>query len=324
MKRLSIVFVAVALFIATAGIAAASTHTPTPPQKAVVLAVFGTTHPNALSAILRLQEKVEKAFPDMPVALAFTSEIVRAKWARRAKDDTWRRQHPEIPDALYNVKNPLATIANLQDQGYRHIAVQSTHIFAGEEYENLKAEVEALAAIRTLRERDKPFQKIVLGRPALGAPGNVYPYSEDIARAAAVLGQDIALARENRSALVYMGHGNEVFSTGVYVELEAALREKAPDVPVFVGVVEGFPSLQRVITGLTHAKVRAVTLLPLMVVAGDHAANDMAGDEEDSWKNRFEAAGITVTPVLRGLGEVDAWADIYVQHLKDAMAAGGF
>lgn len=324
MKRLKVVFAVVVFVIAAAGNLPAAMHSPQTAKKAIVLAAFGTTVPTALTSILNLKGKIETAFPDTPVTLAFTSEIIRAKWAKRAEDTVWRRQHPEIPDTLYSVKNTLATIANLQDRGYRRIAVQSMHIFAGEEFENLKSEVAALAAITTLRDRDKPFQSIVLGRPALGMPGDRHAYGKDIAFAASVLGPDITLARKNSSALVYMGHGNEVFSTGVYMELEAALRDSAPGVPVFVGVVEGFPPIERVITGLTHAGVKAVTLLPLMVVAGDHATNDMAGDEADSWKKRFEAAGILVTPVLRGLGEVDAWADIYVQHLKDAMADDGF
>ena len=324
MKRLKVLFTVVVFAIAATGNLSAAMHSPRPAKKAVVLAAFGTSVPAALQSILHLKEKIEAAFPDMPVTLAFTSEIIRAKWAKRAEDADWRRQHPEIPDALYSIKNPLAAMANLQDRGYRHIAVQSTHIFAGEEFENLKAEVDALAAIRTLRERDKPFQSLVLGRPALGMPGSTHPYSEDIAAAATVLEKDIALARQNQSALVYMGHGNEVFSTGVYMELEAALRDRAPDVPVFVGVGEGFPPIEWVITGLKHDGVTASTLLPLMVVAGDHAANDMAGDDADSWKTRFEAAGIRVVPVLRGLGEVDAWADIYVRHLEDAMKDDAF
>ena len=88
--------------------------------------------------------------------------------------------------------------------------------------------------------------------------------------------------------------------------------------------VEGFPEPKRILSGLRNANVKRVTLLPLMVVAGDHAANDMAGDEPDSWKNMFKRAGIEVIPVLRGLGELDSWANIYVQHLKEAMADNEF
>lgn len=324
MKRGIIVVLAVLLAAwAPAKAAGPMSHKKTD-KKAIVVAVFGTSYPTALQSILILQKKMEAAFPGVPVKLAFTSEIIRAKWQKRAGDPEWRREHPEIPEEIYATKNTLATIANLQDLGYRQIAVQSTHIFSGEEYENLKAEIDALGAIRTLRDRDKPFAKIFVGRPALGEPGDVYPYVEDIRHAAGVLKVDADLARKNGSALVYMGHGNEIFSTGSYVELEAALRDAYPDVPVFVGNVEGFPGLERVINGLAHARIKKVTLLPLMVVAGDHAANDMMGEEEDSWKSRLEAAGIEVIPVLRGLGEVDAWADIYVDHLRDAMAIHSF
>lgn len=112
--------------------------------------------------------------------------------------------------------------------------------------------------------------------------------------------------------------------TGAYVELEAGLRDANPDLPIFVGNVEGFPEPKRILSGLLNANVKRVTLLPLMVVAGDHAANDMVGDEPDSWKNMFKNAGIEVIPVLRGLGELDGWANIYVQHLKDAITDKGF
>jgi len=102
------------------------------------------------------------------------------------------------------------------------------------------------------------------------------------------------------------------------------LRDANPDLHIFVGNVEGFPEPKRILSGLRNANVKRVTLLPLMVVAGDHAANDMAGDEPDSWKNMFKRAGIEVIPVLRGLGELDSWANIYVQHLKEAMADNEF
>ncbi len=315
---------AVALFTFMSANAVSSTAKPAPEKKAIVLAVFGTTYPKAIQSVLNLNEKIIRAFPNVDVKLAFTSKIIRNKWSKRAKDLKWRKAHPEILDMVYTAKNTLATIADLQNQGYGHIAVQSTHVFAGEEYGNLKSEINALDAIKALRDRDKPFKKLLLGRPALGAPSDVFHYTEDIKHAAHVLKKDVDLAAKNRSALVYMGHGNEILSTGAYVELEAVLRDANPDVPVFIGNVEGFPGLDRVLKGLSHAKVKTVTLMPLMVVAGDHASNDMAGDEEDSWKTQLESKGIKVIPVLRGLGEVDAWADIYVNHLKEVMAAHDF
>ena len=324
MKRLIIFTLTLVMMISMSTTATSSMGKQKPDKKAIVLAVFGTTYPKALQSLLHLQEKMGHAFPGIPVRMAFTSEIIRSKWARRAKDPKWRTAHPEVPEFIYNVRNPLATIANLQDEGYRHIAVQSTHIFAGEEYQNLKSEIEALDAIKTLRNRDKPFKKIILGRPALGESGDVRPYRADLVTAAEIVKNDAAVARNNKSALVYMGHGNEIFSTGAYVEFEAVLRDANPDLPILVGNVEGFPGPKRILSKLRNANVKRVTLLPLMVVAGDHAANDMAGDEPDSWKNMFEKAGIEVIPVLRGLGELDGWANIYVQHLKEAMADNGF
>ncbi|SLM31406.1 CbiK1 [Desulfamplus magnetovallimortis] len=309
----------VMVFFFTLTISMSATANETTPKKAIVLAVFGTTYPTAIKSIQNLKHQIEEVYPDMPVKLAFTSEIIRAKWGKRANDEGFRKKHPEIPNEFYTAQSPLATIANLQDQGYRHIAVQSTHIFAGEEYQNLKAEIEALDSIKTLRERDKPFKKIILGRPALGEASDVFHYTEDIKHAAEILGEDLEIAAKKDSALVYMGHGNEIFSTGAYVELESALRDANPGKSIFIGTVEGYPGPEKVLAALKHAGVKKITLLPLMVVAGDHASNDMAGDEEDSWKSIFGAHGIEVFPVLRGLGEVDVWNEIYIKHLKEAI-----
>ncbi len=324
MKKPILTILVMALFFLTSTASMASSAKKAPQKKAIVLAVFGTTYPTAVKSISNLKNKIEKAFPATPVKIAFTSRIIRAKWLKRSNDTDWRKKHPEIPDEFYVAKNPLATIANLQDQGYRYIAVQSTHIFAGEEYHNLKAEIAALDSIKALRDRDKPFKKIILGRPALGEPGDVHHYTDDILHAAKILKSDVAKASKNQSALVYMGHGNEVFSTGAYIELQDALRDANPGMNIFIGNVEGYPQPERILNNLKHASVKKVTLFPLMVVAGDHASNDMASNEEDSWKTIFESNGIRVVPVLRGLGEVDQWAEIYVQHLKEAMEINNF
>jgi sirohydrochlorin cobaltochelatase len=117
-----------------------------------------------------------------------------------------------------------------------------------------------------------------------------------------------------------MGHGNEVWSTGIYAELQKEMRHEYPDVMTFVGSVEGFPSLDDIKTGLTHINLKSkkVLLKPLMIVAGDHAKNDMAGDEEDSWKKSFENLGYKVYPVLKGLGSNNEFVQIFIDHIKDA------
>ena len=228
----------------------------------------------------------------------------------------FQQQHPEIPQQVLYVQGPLATIANLQDAGYRTIYVQPSHIFAGEEYLDLSSYVEGLNSINTIKTRFMPFETLAIGRPALGTFGDEHPYHDDLKKAAQALAVDVEMARKNDQALVYMGHGNEYFTTGSYIELQATLRHMYPDLPIFIGTVEGFPSLDDVKNNLAKQNINSVLLKPLMVVSGDHANNDMAGEEDDSWKNQFEQMGIKVTTVLKGLGENPAWADIYVEHLQ--------
>lgn len=288
-------------------------------KTAIVLANFGTSYPQALQSLTNIQAKVQQAFPAAKVELAFTSNIIRKIWHERQTDQDFQKEHPEIPKQILYIQGPLATIANLQDEGYRTIYVQPTHIFAGEEFQDLSAYITGLNSIKTIKKRFMPFKTLAIGRPALGAPGDIFPYHKDIHNAAKALANDVEQARENGQALVYMGHGNEYFSTGSYVELQHAMREMYPEVPIFIGVVEGFPSPDVVMQGLKEQQISKVMLKPLMIVAGDHASNDMASDEDDSWKTQFENMGIQVTTVLKGLGENSAWADIYVQHLQQLM-----
>ncbi|MEW6263732.1 MAG: sirohydrochlorin cobaltochelatase [Thermodesulfobacteriota bacterium] len=322
--------IAAALVLASAGPIAAQDKNPSPgpnlPQekKAVVLAAFGTTHSTGLKPFLEIKAKVEKACPGTPVRLAFTANAVRQVWQKRLADQAWLKANPGVPQDVLNVKTPLAAIAELQNEGRRLIAVQSLHIYAGEEYADLKSVLEGLASMRTLKPKLKPFQKLALGRPALGEPGVRHPYQEDIAAAVKAVQLHLDLARQNGSALVYMGHGNEHYSTGVYVEFLEALRAAHPDVPVFLGCVEGFPGLDAVTAGLKESKARKAILLPFMLVAGDHAAADMCGDEADSWKTALKKAGLEVNCRQTGLGELAGWQDLFVRHLLEAMQDEGF
>ena len=184
---------------------------------------------------------------------------------------------------------------------------------------DLKSYIEALNSIKTIKKRWKPFKKIVLGRPAFGTYKEEHDYHKDLEMAAYALEDDINLARSKKAALVYMGHGNEFFSTGVYAEFQKTLRKIYPDVKTYVGTVEGFPSLDDVIAELKRDKIKKVILKPLMDVAGDHARNDMAGDDPSSWKNVLRRNNIKVTCIIEGLGEKNSWAKIYIQHIKDAI-----
>ena len=286
-------------------------------KKAIVLAGFGTSYPTALVSITNIQKTVQKAFPGVTVRIAFTSNIIRNIWHKRQDDTGFIAEHKEIPKEILYVKGPLGTIADLQDEGYRTIIVQPTHVYDGEEYTDLCSYVRGLNAITTIKKKYSPFAKLVIGRPVLGKHGVVHDYHEDMEAAAKTLAADVALAQRNKSALVYMGHGNEFYSTGIYAEFQQVMRRSYPQVKIFIGTVEGFPSLADTLSAVTHSNIKKIMLKPMMIVAGDHANNDMAGDDEDSWKNTFKKAGVRVKCIIHGLGENQTWDAIYVDHIKD-------
>lgn len=292
-------------------------------KKAIVLANFGTSYLSALKAITNIRDEVKASFPGVEVKVAFTSNIIRRIWHNRRNDLVFMKKHGVEFKEFLTVKGPLATIADLQDDGYSVVIVQPTHIYSGEEFADLKSYVGGLNGITTIKKKFMPFKHLVIGRPALGTAGIVHDYHKDMEVAAKTLKEDVELARKNGATLIYMGHGNEYYSTGIYAEFQDVLRRMYPDVKIFVGTVEGFPSLSDVVAEFKIAKPAQVILKPLMVVAGDHANNDMAGEEDDSWKKEIEGLGIKVVPVLRGLGENGNWAKIYVDHIRDAIKDNG-
>jgi len=315
MKRLNLIIIMIILSLTLA--ASSFSMENQKGKKAIVLAQFGTSYPSALTAITGIQKEVQKAFPGVEVRLAFTSYIIRNIWHERQNDKKFLKENKNIPGEILYVKGPLATIAGLQDEGYTTIIVQPTHVFEGEEYLDLKSCVDSLSSINTVRPKHKPFEKIVIGRPLLGEKGDKYPYHEDLEIAAKAVKGDVALAGKNNAALVYMGHGNEVLSTGAYIEFQETLRKMHPATSIYIGVVEGFPSLDYVVAGMVKDKIKKVVLKPFMIVAGDHANNDMAGDEDDSWKTVINTKGIKVIIEVQGLGDNPEVAKIFIQHIKD-------
>ena len=290
----------------------------------IILAMFGTTVEPALKGLLNIRNKMVKAYPATPVRFAFTSNIIRRIWQKRAKDRAYIKAHPEIPPEILHVRGPLAAIADFQDDGYDTIIVQPTHIAPAEEFLDLTSYVKALASIDTIKAKFKPFHKLVLGRPMLGTFGVTHPYGEDIKIAVKAMQEDVERARQKKAALVYMGHGNDNFpSGGAYMQFAHEMNVAYPDVLTVVGTVEGYPGLDEVMTRLKEARVKDVYIRAFMVVAGDHAHNDMAGPDKDSWKSVMEKAGITVHPYLHGMGENDRVADIYVRHAADAAKDAG-
>ena len=285
-----------------------------PPQKpAIVLAAFGTTQVEAVESIINIVNRVKGAFPEYDVHLAFTSNIIRSIWRERADDADFRRENPGIPAEVYDVKSALATLADIQDKGARLILVQSLHVTDGEEYEDLANLVKMLEGYETMKRALHPFPWIGVGEPALGVGDGPDKYLERAVKAIKPLADE---AKAAGAALVLMGHGNEHLNQNVFAKLEKKLRD-AYGPQVYIGTVEAPPFAEEIVEAMKESNApRKALLAPLMVVAGDHAVNDMAGDEDDSWASVFKAEGIAVETHLKGLGSNDSWADIYVEHLK--------
>ncbi|MDR2406124.1 MAG: sirohydrochlorin cobaltochelatase [Deltaproteobacteria bacterium] len=292
----------------------ASAYERKPQKPAIVLAAFGTTEVPALPAILNTIKRVRDAFPDYDVHIAFTSNQIRDTWHQRSTDDSFKKANPDIPDEIYNVKNALAVLADIQDLGPRLIIVQSLHFADGEEYTDLAGLVKALSGYNTMKAVLKPFPWIALGVPALGT-GDGQPAYIDVAVKA--LEPYVTEAKNANANLVFMGHGNENLTQKIYAKLQAALR-KAYNNNIYIGAVEAEPHADGIIAEIQKVPdaPKSILVAPLMLVAGDHARNDMSGPDPKSWTSQFTAAGFTATPKLQGLGQLDTWVDIFVSHIK--------
>ena len=208
--------------------------------------------------------------------------------------------------------------------GVKNLVVQPTHLMHGAEYDEM---CEALE-----QYKDK-FESVAIAEPMLGEVGSdatvINADKEAVAKAitaAAVADsgfESVDAAKEAGTAFVFMGHGTAHVAKVTYSQMQAQMQQLGYE-NVFIGTVEGEPeetSCEAVIEAVKAAGYTNVILRPLMVVAGDHANNDMAGSEDDSWKTMFEAAGFTVDCQIAGLGEIADVQALYVAHTKAAIEA---
>jgi len=278
-------------------------------RPALLLAAHGAGRPQAMAGVDNVVTLARAAFPHAEARLCLTAEAVRRALAKSAG--------AEPPSG------PLLALAQLREEGFREVVVQPLHIFAGSEFMDLTALCQGLAGVQTLDPAHRPFDRLVVGRPALGQPGPRHPYLEDIERAARALAGDVEMARAEGAALCYAGHGNKRFSTGVYQELQALMARLYPETPCLVGALDGLLGLDHVRRGLAGLGVGKVLLVPLLLVAGGHAVRDICGQGVDSWAGALAADGLTVRCLSRGLGEVDAFARLFIDHARDAAQDAG-
>lgn len=293
-------------------------------RNGIVLCMFGTSVEQALPGLLHIRDRMTARFSQTPVRIAFTSKIIRRIWQERAADPGYRIVHPEVPEDILHVRNPEAVIANLLDEGVNSLVIQPVHIAPARKDVDTGFYINGLGVIENGKSGSPSVRRIALGRPALGSYGTTYPYTDDIVIAVRSLSRDADLARQEKAALFYMGHGNKKCSASkVYNDLVAEMSRQYPDISTVMSLVEESALLNATVAELKKQDVKKILLKPFMIVAGDHVRKEMVSDGPGSLKTWLEDEGFTIVPVFKGLGEEDGFADIFVQHAADAARDAG-
>jgi sirohydrochlorin cobaltochelatase len=260
---------------------AASTANP-----AIVLAAFGTSTA-AFDTYHHFEVEVKKRFPDHEIRWAFTSHKVRHKVAQERGEKL-----NDLP----------TTLRDLKAAGYTRVAIQSLHIVPGEEWEKkLVAE-----------SRKIPGLKVALGKPLIGSKQDAEQVLQALAQ---TFPQDL---KDN--AVVFVAHGSpSAEGTKAYLDFAQLIRSRYPQQNVFLGTIEGKPSREEVLEALKKSSATTVILRPFLFVAGEHVANDILGDDPESWKSELKKMSYRVDGINQGLGYQKGIVNIYLDHLAQAM-----
>ena len=283
-------------------------------ENELLVVSFGTSfNDSRVADISGVEKKLQEAYPDWSVRRAFTAQIIINHV--QARDD----------EKIDNMEQALERAVS---NGVKNLVVQPTHLMHGAEYDEL------VDAVNNYKDK---FETVTVAEPLLGEVGSDAAAVNDdkknvaeaiTAEAVKTAGYDsLDAAKEDGTAFVFMGHGTSHSAKVSYSQMAAQMSELGYE-NVFIGTVEGEPeetACENVINNVKEAGYKKVVLRPLMVVAGDHANNDMAGDDEDSWKSQFEASGAfdKIDTQIAGLGEIDAIQQIYVDHTKAAIESLG-
>lgn len=253
-------------------------------KTALLVVSFGTTHLDTFEkTIAATEQALTEAFPELPFYRAFTSRIVRS------------RLDSKFGMKVDDVETAFARIAG---DGFTHVLIQPTLLIPGEEFDRLNASIRAAAGSLT----------VSVGKPLMCG-------EQDMDRMIEILKE--AYPVEDGSALLLMGHGTYHSANNIYEVLNRKMQALSGTM-MRICTVEGSPSFEDGVQELTALGIRKATLAPILFVAGDHAKNDMAGDEPDSLRSMLEAEGIAVTPILQGLGELKPVQEFYVEKAKEA------
>ena len=257
-------------------------------KKAILVVSFGTSYLEPLkNSIENVEDKIRNQFKDYDVHRAFTSHMIIKKL--------------EIVHGLI-VEKPEELLERLYIEGYEEVIIQPLHIIPGEEFSYIK-NIEVYFKNK--------FKSIKVGRPIFyyqGIEGLPEDYSLFIKSIKGII--------EGEEAVVMMGHGTVHPSNAVYGALQSVLNDEGYK-NVFVGTVKGYPNFTSVLNKIKKRGIKKVLLMPLMLVAGNHAINDMTSEKDNSWKSMLEVEGIEVKLWTKGLGEVDEFAQLYIDRVDD-------
>ncbi len=259
------------------------------PSKVLLAVSFGTSYnDNRDLSIGGIEEALKKAYPDYEIRRAFTSQIIIDKLKSR--------------DNLV-IDNVTEAMDRLVADGVKEVVIQPTHVMNGFEFDDIVNEVSTY--------KDK-FESFKIGKQLLAS-------DEDFKEIVSIIIEETKSYDTDGTAIVFMGHGTEHKSNEVYAKLQQYITDAGYS-NYFIGTVEATPDLDDVVALAKESGAKKVVLLPFMIVAGDHANNDMAGDEDDSWKTRFEAEGFEVEAVLKGMGQYTGVQNMIVKHAGETIA----
>lgn len=262
-------------------------------KKAILVTSFGTSYEDTrVKTLDAIENKIREEFGnEYEVRRAYTSHRIIKKLKER--------------DGIL-IDTPKEAVEKLKSEGFDEVIVQPTHIIPGEEYDYIKGAI-------THNFRGE-FKKLSVGRPLL-----YYKCEEEGPDDYSEVVEAVSCEINKHENIVFMGHGTNHPVTAAYSCLENVMRDHGFD-NAHVATVEGYPTLERAIESLEEKGAKEVTLIPFLIVAGDHARNDMASDEEDSWKSILESKGYKVNILLKGLGEYEGIQKIFVNRVKDAIS----
>ena len=257
-------------------------------EKELLTVSFGTSYLDSCRRTIgAIEDALERAFPGYDLRRSFTSQMIINHLKRR--------------DGI-SIDNVTQALDRAVSNGVKNLVIQPTHIMDGFEYQKLVTEAN--------RYQDA-FLSLSIGTPLLTS-------DEDFQIVADALAASVAAYDDEKTAICFMGHGTEAAANKVYERMQKKLTDSGRN-NYFIGTVEATPTVDKVLSLVKAGNYKRVLLQPMMIVAGDHANNDMAGEEEDSWKRIFESAGYEVVCQVHGLGELEAIQNLFVKHAKAAI-----